>query len=128
MTGFDGVSLGRYCSVMWLPSLRIFLDSPLLQLPSVFIDGGGPCISHLFFADDLMLFAEASHDQMELIKHCIGDFSEASGLMISPAKSKLFVSPNVCHQVASSLSNLVGFPLTRNLGRSWAISWSSYHS
>lgn len=36
----------------------------------------GPSISHLFFADDLMLFARASHDQMELIKHCINDFSD----------------------------------------------------
>lgn len=48
----------------------------------------GPAISHLFFADDFLFFANASVKQMGMIKQCIEEFSCASGLQISPAKSK----------------------------------------
>ena len=76
----------------------------------------GPAISHLFFADDLMLFGRASRDQMEVMMKCIEEFYRASGLKISVAKSRLFVSPNVDNAIARSLSTLSSIPLTNNLG------------
>lgn len=77
---------------------------------------GSPPISHLFFADHLMLFAHASIEQMSMIHSCIEEFSGYSNLIISPAKSKLFVSPNVSRALANQLSSISGIPITDNLG------------
>lgn len=43
----------------------------------------GPPISHLFFADDIILFAEASMDQVAMINRCLKTFCESSGLKIN---------------------------------------------
>lgn len=53
---------------------------------------------------------------MVTIMNCIEDFSKASGLRISLAKSPLFVSPNVTNQLAGLLSLSSGIPLTTDLG------------
>lgn len=76
----------------------------------------GPAISHLFFADDLMFFAQASQNQVELIREVLTEFANASGLVMNLSKSKLFVSPNVPRQTMNLLSSLCGIPLTDDLG------------
>ena len=43
----------------------------------------GPSLSHLFFADDLLLFAEATEDQIITIMDCLNLFCSASGQKIS---------------------------------------------
>ncbi|GLT29941.1 hypothetical protein SLA2020_047710 [Shorea laevis] len=77
---------------------------------------GGLALSHLFFADDLMLFCEASHSQLSMVINYLKEFASYSGLEINLAKSKLFVSPNIQSAVARSLSTSCGIPLTSNLG------------
>lgn len=47
----------------------------------------GPFISHLFFADDLMLFAEATHHQAHVLKKCLDHFCALSGQSVSYEKS-----------------------------------------
>ena len=80
-------------------------------------------ISHLFFADDLMLFAKVSEKRSEVIKDVLEKFCEESGQMISYEKSHVYFSPNVlanlkekvCEnlgiQVTSNLEKYLGFPL-----------------
>ncbi|GKV23775.1 hypothetical protein SLEP1_g33471 [Rubroshorea leprosula] len=81
------------------------------------ISRGGLALSHLFFADDLMLFSEASNQQVEVIMGCLTEFSNESGLDINLTKSKLYVSPNIQRHVAGNLSAACGIPLTIDLGR-----------
>lgn len=78
---------------------------------------GGLKISHLFFVDDLLFFAEATPDQALCIKEALDCFCKASGPRVSYDKSLLFVSPNIDGQVAEDLSNIMGIPLTLELGR-----------
>ncbi|GKV45487.1 hypothetical protein SLEP1_g52559 [Rubroshorea leprosula] len=77
---------------------------------------GGVSLSHLFFADDLMLFAQASREQMDVILDCLTQFARSSGLVLNLQKSKLFLSSNVHATVANLLSTRSGISLTSNLG------------
>ncbi|GLT96250.1 hypothetical protein SLE2022_138910 [Rubroshorea leprosula] len=77
---------------------------------------GGVSLSHLFFADDLMLFAQASIAQLDIIMDCLNQFAKSSGLVLNLQRSKLFFSPNVHSAVANSLSARCDIPLTFNLG------------
>ncbi|GLU11147.1 hypothetical protein SLE2022_279110 [Rubroshorea leprosula] len=80
------------------------------------ISRGGLALSHLFFADDLMLFCEASQEQVEVVMDCLTEFSKESRLEINSTKSKLYVSPNIQRHVAGALSDASGIPLTSDLG------------
>lgn len=46
----------------------------------------GPLLSNLFFADDVVLFAEATQDQAYVIRDCLDRICGASGQRFSLAK------------------------------------------
>lgn len=69
----------------------------------------GPSISHLFFADDLIFFAQASREQMQLINRVLEDFCHASGETISREKSVIFCSKSVLNREARMLSSISNF-------------------
>jgi len=46
-------------------------------------------LSHLFFADDLILFAEASMDQVQVINDCLEGFCASSVNIVSKEKSPI---------------------------------------
>lgn len=73
-------------------------------------------MSHLFFADDILLFAEAGIDQVECIKMGLHKFCSSSGQKINFNKSSIYFSPNISDQVAKSLSSIIGIPRTSELG------------
>ncbi|CAL1353594.1 unnamed protein product [Linum trigynum] len=77
----------------------------------------GPPLSHLFFADDLILFAEAEGAQIKVIKQCLDEFCLSSGQRVNYSKSAIFVSANIDRRIARRLANRVGIPLTVDLGR-----------
>lgn len=77
----------------------------------------GPPLSHLFFADDLILLSEASMDQVEVIQRCMNRFCHASGQKVSNAKTRIFFSQNVNHTRVQQLSELLGFTPTADLGK-----------
>ncbi|XP_057247418.1 uncharacterized protein LOC130589840 [Beta vulgaris subsp. vulgaris] len=49
-------------------------------------------LTHLMFADDLLLFCRADHSSMSKICSAIAKFSTASGLHISPEKSNIYLA------------------------------------
>ncbi|XP_028755406.1 probable LRR receptor-like serine/threonine-protein kinase At1g53430 [Neltuma alba] len=51
-----------------------------------------PPISHLFFADDLILFAKASIEQVAVIKPCLDRFCLASGQKVSQSKTEVMMN------------------------------------
>lgn len=69
-------------------------------------------------ADDLILFAEASKSQIDVIMECLNNFCAISGQVISPAKEKLFVSPNFHSYTRGSLKRL-----TTTYSKKFKIGW-----
>lgn len=77
----------------------------------------GPKISHLFFANDLVLVAEASMDQVGVIRDILDEFCAASGQKVNLGKSQVFFSDNVGAVQGTRLSGLLGIAETKDLGR-----------
>ncbi|XP_045810455.1 uncharacterized protein LOC123904892 [Trifolium pratense] len=77
----------------------------------------GPFISHLMFADDLLLFVEATSTQMNVVLRILGQFCQLSGQQVSHEKTSIMFSKNVGHQVREELLLLSGFNVTPSLGK-----------
>lgn len=60
----------------------------------------GPSLSDLFFADDMVLFAEASTHQLQVILICLNKFYMGSGQRVNLQKSNIFFSNNVNERLA----------------------------
>uniref|UniRef100_A0A2N9FT32 CCHC-type domain-containing protein n=1 Tax=Fagus sylvatica TaxID=28930 RepID=A0A2N9FT32_FAGSY len=77
----------------------------------------GPAFSHLFFADDLLLCAEASVGCCYTIARVLDDFCSHSGQKINLTKSKGFFSPNVAPHMRQHLCDILGVASTSDLGK-----------
>ena len=77
----------------------------------------GPVFSHLFFADDLVLFGSANSENCVAINSALQEFCTKSGQKVSEAKSRVFFSPNVDLDEREALTSILGFNSTINLGK-----------
>jgi len=77
----------------------------------------GPTFSHLFFVDDLVLFAKADGTNCSTIRDVLDEFCNLSRQTISDTKSRVYFSPNVDRDTRESLSDILGFASTPSLGR-----------
>lgn len=114
----QGDPLSPYLFILAMEKLASFIQSSInkkLWKP-LSISRNGFSVSHLYFADDLMLFAGANTRQIREVLRCLDDFSKVSGLSINYDKSKVFFSPNLGVERVRSRSNLCGIPSTCNLG------------
>lgn len=76
-----------------------------------------PKLSLLFFANDLILFAEASLEQVRIIQSCLEAFCKASGEKVNNDKTNMYVSRKVHSNVVMELSREAGFTLVLDLGK-----------
>ena len=74
-------------------------------------------ISHLFFADDLMLFAKVSKKGSEAIKEVLDKFCEESRQVINYEKSRIYFSQNISTNLKEKVCNNLGIQATSNLGK-----------
>jgi hypothetical protein len=67
-------------------------------------------ITHLIFADDLMLFSWGDLPSINMLLQCLDDFDQVSGLAVNRNKSNLYLGGlNVTD--AMQLANSAGIPL-----------------
>lgn len=115
----QGDPLSPYIFILcmdWLGQLIEGKCAEKLWLP-VKSSKSGPSFSHLFFADDLVLFAKANQTNCSTIRDVLDEFCEKSGQSVSEAKSRVFFSPNVDRDTRESLCDILGFQSTRSLGK-----------
>ena len=77
----------------------------------------GPPISHMFFDDDLLLFAEATTYQIEVIMDYLDKLCDFSGQIVSRPKSSITFSTEIDAEVATRISNTSKIPVTNSLER-----------
>jgi len=87
------------------------------QWKAIQLTRGGTNLTHLMFADDVVLFGEASKAQALVIKTCLQQFCEASGQKVSAQKSRIFFSPNTNEATMAEVCSTLGIEHTNDPGR-----------
>ncbi|KAL4316088.1 hypothetical protein AHAS_Ahas15G0250100 [Arachis hypogaea] len=77
----------------------------------------GPLISHLLFADDLILFADASKNQLKKLLDTLNRFCQASGLKVNTTKSSIIFSRNIEHDLKEDITRCSGYNQLENIGK-----------
>lgn len=65
-----------------------------------------PKISHLFFADDSLIFVKASIMECHQLKHIFDIYTKASGQVFNYEKSSLLFSPNTLGHIKTAVQNI----------------------
>lgn len=77
----QGDPLSPYLFVLCMERLCHMIDRSVMEKKwkPISLSRGGPKLSHVCFADDLILFAEASVSQISIIRQTLEGFCNASG-------------------------------------------------
>ena len=78
------------------------------QWMSISICRGCPRITHLFFADDSILFSKANAKESQKLKQILQTYEEAFGQKINIEKSSMFFSPNMPQSVKEKIFAILG--------------------
>jgi hypothetical protein len=70
-----------------------------------------PPISHLLFADDVMIFTRAKVQDANAILNCLSTYSKWSGQCINLSKSAVFFSKNCSANAISDVNEILNLPL-----------------
>ncbi|XP_071913980.1 uncharacterized protein [Coffea arabica] len=64
------------------------------KLTDLQLSSGGPRLSHIFFADDSLIFCKAKEEEAVQLMEVLRQYGEASGQLINTEKSSIFFSKN----------------------------------
>ncbi|KAK6138841.1 hypothetical protein DH2020_027414 [Rehmannia glutinosa] len=78
------------------------------RLTGIRISRAAPVVTHLFSADDALLFNEASEEQALNFKMVLDQYCLASGQKVNFEKSSVFFSSNTPDQVRSDVCSIMG--------------------
>ncbi|GMI75341.1 hypothetical protein like AT3G24255 [Hibiscus trionum] len=84
--------------------------------PFRFVRNGIP-VSHLFFADGLILYASADLDQASFIQNILATFGTFSGHCVNKRKTQIYFSPNASPSLQTDISNFFGYQRVECLGK-----------
>ncbi|GLT67726.1 hypothetical protein SLA2020_400130 [Shorea laevis] len=77
----------------------------------------GPSLTHVFFADDLILFGKATVENALTVINCLDRFCSFSGQKVNVHKSKILFSPNTDRQSIESICSITRMAATNDLER-----------
>lgn len=73
-----------------------------------------PTLSHMLFADDMILFLKVEAGECQHVLHIVQKFCEASGQMINFDKSSVQFSLNTPPAICNSICSISGFQLSQS--------------
>lgn len=115
----QGDPLSPYLFILCMEKLSISIHNSVLQgnWDPIRMSATSPHLSHLLFADDVLLFTKAKKSQIRFIKDLFDRFSKASGLKINLSKSRAFYSSGIPHHKINNLTSLSGIRCTTSLDK-----------
>ncbi|MCI07401.1 RNA-directed DNA polymerase (Reverse transcriptase), partial [Trifolium medium] len=115
----QGDHLSPYLFILCMEKLSISINNAVHQgtWDPIHISNTGPCLSHLLFADDVLLFTKAKNSQIRFITNLFDHFSLASGLKINLSKSRAFYSSGIPQAKINKLTSLSGIRSTVSLDK-----------
>ncbi|MCH84159.1 ribonuclease H protein, partial [Trifolium medium] len=76
-----------------------------------------PEITHLFFADDSIMFCRATIDETEHMKMLISTYQQASGQLVNYHKSELIFSKKVNHSIKMAIHQILPMPMVDHFSK-----------
>ena len=70
----------------------------------------GPKLTHMFFADDSLLFCRATMEECEKVLEVLNMYEEASGQKVNRSKTSLFFSKSIPIEVKHGIKLALGVP------------------
>ena len=97
----QGDSLSPYLFLLCAEGLLALIKASVCNgsMEGIAICRGGPKLSHLFFADDSLIFCKASLVECNSMKKILGVYERASGQQQNKAKTSLFFSSNTPKEI-----------------------------
>ena len=83
------------------------------ELEGISICRGSPTLSHLFFADDSIIFGKASIEECTTLQRILAVYESASGQQLNRAKTSLFFSSNTSRENQEEIKNRFGAQVIR---------------
>ncbi|KAA3478810.1 Beta-glucosidase 46 [Gossypium australe] len=114
----QGCPLSPYLFVLCMDWLGHLIKSNIEigRWEPIKLSRSGPAISHLFFADDLVIFCKAHIGQAWVLKSILDQFCEVSENKISNRKSNIYFSKSIDNIDRGQIVNLFGFQEVQDLG------------
>lgn len=114
----QGDPLSFYIFLLCVEGLSSLLnrEEELDQFRGLKVNNHCPSLSHLFFADDSLIFCRATKKDCETIKRILKTYEKASGQTINQEKSSFMVSRNVNEDKMANISKILGMEATKDLG------------
>jgi hypothetical protein len=78
------------------------------ELAGVGFGGGGPTVPHLLFADDRVVFLEASTGNLEALRTVLRKYELCSGQRVNLQKSSIYFGKGCAEGLKNSLETLLG--------------------
>ncbi|XP_060965559.1 uncharacterized protein LOC133034485 [Cannabis sativa] len=86
-------------------------EESLGNLKGLSIARGAPSVSHLLFADDSLLFCQATYASCHAIQHVLDYYHRASGQLLNTDKTVMSFSPNVTSVNKDQFHHVLGMPI-----------------
>ncbi|KAJ1695019.1 hypothetical protein LUZ63_011717 [Rhynchospora breviuscula] len=90
----QGCPMSPYAFIMAMELMSRMLDQAEKEgiIKGVKLAHSGPTITHLLYADDLVLMGNTSRNELENFSGLLRKFGKVSGLLMNPEKSKLWMA------------------------------------
>ncbi|GMY39116.1 hypothetical protein FCV25MIE_34360 [Fagus crenata] len=130
----NGDPISPYLFLLCAEGLNALLMKATISksIHDISISRGGPKITHLFFADDSVLFCRASLQECHAVQEVLSIYERASGQQINQDKTTLFFSASTREETQNEIKVALSLPVIRQyetyLGLPSMIGRSKYSS